>query len=46
VYTNESKVEEDKKKLKQAMQKLNDLLQLNVTIDCSMDVGVNYSDVH
>ena len=46
VYTDELRVEEDKKKLKQAMTKLNDLLQLNVTVDCSMDVGINYAEIH
>lgn len=46
VYVTEDKLEETKLKLKQAMTKLNEILQLNVTIDCSMDVGTDYSSVH
>lgn len=46
IYLKENEVEETKNKIKKAIDKVNDLLQLNVKIDCSMDVGINYAQVH
>lgn len=46
IYTTPDKIENDKIKIKKAIDKVNEVLQLNVTIDCSMDVGINYAQVH
>ena len=46
IYTTPDKVDSDKAKIRKAIDKVNEVLQLNVTIDCSMDVGNSYSEVH
>lgn len=46
IYLRETEVEETKNKIRQAMDKINQDFQLNVTIDCSMDVGINYAEIH
>ena len=40
------KVEEDKSNIKKAMDILNETYKLNVLLDCSIDVGKSYSEIH
>lgn len=46
IYVDRDNLDEVKTKIKQAMDKVNNTLNLNVTLDCSIDVGKTYSDVH
>ena len=45
-YNAEKQKEEHSKIIRNAMAKLNDTLKLNVTLDCSIDYGLNYAEVH
>jgi hypothetical protein len=46
IYTDNNRVEEDKSNIKKAMDILNETYQLNVTLNCSIDVGKSYSEIH
>jgi len=45
-YSSEKQKEEHTRIIRNAMTKLNDTLKLNVTLDCSVDYGPNYAEVH
>ena len=45
-YSSEKEKDEHNKIIRNAMTRLNETVKLNVTLNCSIDWGKNYAEVH